>query len=88
MTVTQITHDHPAYDVVTEFLEHEVGRVHGRYIPVADEEAYVVEPITGNPYLKVEVFTQDIVTHDEIPTRTTYIPLTKEHRVLQAIHPR
>jgi hypothetical protein len=55
-TITQITHGHPAYDVVTEFLEHEVGRVH--------------------------------VVEDEIPTRTTYSPLTKEHRVLQAIHPR
>ncbi|AWY05506.1 hypothetical protein PBI_MORRISSEY_64 [Gordonia phage Morrissey] len=44
-TITQITHGHPAYDVVTEFLEHEVGRVHGRFIPVADEQAYVVDRV-------------------------------------------
>jgi len=88
-TITQITHGHPAYAVVTEFLEHEVGRVHGRFIPVADEQAYVVEPTTGHPYLKVEVFVQGLpIVEDEIPTRTTCIPLTKEHRVLQAIHPR
>lgn len=88
MIGTPITRKHPAYDLVTEFLEHEVGRVHGGPIPVLDESVWIFEEDDGTAYMEFDIFLPGLPLNearDEVLTRTRRIPLTPGHRVLDAI---
>ena len=63
MRTEQITRDHPDYHHVCDILRlypELVGRNGERdFIRVPDEQAWMVYPDTGRPYLEVEVFKLD-----------------------------
>ncbi|MCE5291596.1 MAG: hypothetical protein LLG14_20485 [Nocardiaceae bacterium] len=87
MTETQITRCHPAFDLVCDYLEHEVGRMHG-HIPVTEDGAWVVQPANGMPFIELEMFLPGFPLNeakDEILTRTRRIALAPGHRIFTAL---